>query len=90
MMVVVLGPVLYQVSRFSKSPTLSSHSWSTDMYLKAHRLVRNSGKYNFESCKIPVPTSIRFDRMREALGDEATAKDLKLLKLIEFGMPIFL
>ena len=89
MMVVVLGPVLDQVSRFSESPSLSSLSWSTEMYLKAHRLVRNSGKYNFESCKIPVPTSIRFDRMREALGDEATPKDLRFLKLIVFGMPIF-
>ena len=77
---------------FSECPVLSSLSqrawWDTDDYLEAHRCVRSSGKYNFEGCKIPVPTAIRYDRIREALGDLATPKDLRVLSLLRYGMPI--
>ena len=51
-------------------------------------MIRASGKYNFEGCRIPVPTAIRFDRIRASLGDLATEKDLKMIKLLEFGMPV--
>ena len=35
-----------------------------------------------------MPTAIRYDRMREALGENATAKEKIVLSLLEFGMPI--
>ena len=63
-------------------------SWGTEDFLKAHKLVRESGKHNFEGCKIPFPTAIRHDRIREALGDAATPKEKRVLSLLEFGMPI--
>ena len=44
--------------------------------------------YNFEGCRIPVPTAIRYDRIRAALGDMATAKDLRIISLLRYGMPI--
>ena len=59
-----------------------------DDFLTAHRRVKESGKYNFEGCRIPVPTAIRFDRIREALGDSATTKDLRVLSLLKYGMPV--
>ena len=67
------------LSRFSKGPILPSFSWDTETYLKVHRLVRRSGKYNFEGCRIPVPTAIRYDRIEESLGSEATSKDFRVL-----------
>ena len=51
-------------------------------------MVRESGKYNFEGCRIPIPTAIRYDRIKEALGDNATPKEKRVLSLLEFGMPI--
>ena len=43
-------------------------SWSTEQYIEAHLAVASSGKHNFEGCRIPIPFSIRYDRMRLALG----------------------
>ena len=62
--------------------------WQVTDFLRAHELVSLSGLYNFECCKIPVPTAIRHDRLRAALGDKATAKEVKVLNLLEYGMPI--
>ena len=53
-----------------------------------HNLIRESGKYNFEGCRIPIPTAIRHDRIRQALGSKATPKEERVLSLLEFGMPI--
>ena len=44
--------------------------------------------HNFQGCKIPIPTSIRYDRLSDALGGCATPKEQKFLKLLEFGMPL--
>ena len=63
-------------------------SWGTQDFISAHNLVVESGKYNFEGCKIPVPTAIRYDRIREALGDSATPKEQRVLCLLKYGMPI--
>ena len=56
----------------SSAPSLSSSghgiSWSTSDFINAHEAVKNSGKYNFEGCKIPIPTTIRYDWMEKALG----------------------
>ena len=62
--------------------------WSTEDFLHAHRLVSASGKYNYEGCQIPIPTSIRYDRLRAALGQNITSKDKRVLDLLKFGMPI--
>ena len=53
-----------------------------------HEKVRSSGMYNFQACKIPIPTVIRYDRIREALGNDISPKEERVLKLLEFGMPI--
>ena len=62
--------------------------WSPENFIEAHKAVRESGKYTFEGCRIPVPTAIRYDRLQEALGDTATPKEVRTLSLLEFGMPI--
>lgn len=66
----------------------SVDKWTTEDFLVAHRKVVSSGVHNFEFCKIPIPTSIRFDRLRTALGNQATNKEKKILQLLEFGFPI--
>ena len=47
-----------------------------------------SQKHNYEGCRIPIPTSIRHDRLQLALGDEITPKEQKVLSLLKYGMPI--
>ena len=51
-------------------------------------MVRESGKFNFEGCRIPIPTAIRYDRIEAALGSEATPKERRVLSLLEYGMPL--
>ena len=63
-------------------------SWSTRDFLQAHKAVRASGKYNFEGCKIPIPTAIRYDRLETALGSNISPKDRRVLSLLKYGMPI--
>ena len=74
------------------SSNLSSNcwgvKWDTGEFLEAHRVVKASGKFNFEGCKIPIPTPIRYDRIKEALGDEVSPKEQRVLSLLEFGMPL--
>ena len=72
----------------SKSGFSGGVKWVTNDYLAAHNAVINSGKYNFESSKIPIPTSIRYDRLEEALGSNITPKEQKFIKLLKYGMPI--
>ena len=62
--------------------------WSTEDYLQAHKLIAASGRYNYEGCRIPIPTAIRYDRIRLALGHNITNKDERVLELLRFGMPI--
>ena len=62
--------------------------WGTDDFINAHKEVKNSGSFNFEGCKIPIPTAIRYDRIREALGEDITPKEERTLQLLKFGMPI--
>ena len=72
------------------SPTgwQGGHSWTTQDFLEAHRAVVKSGKRNFEGCKIPIPTSIRYDHLEELLGDSASPKEKRVLSLLKFGMPL--
>ena len=81
---IVLGRSL---SLASSVPS-SSASWTTEDFIEAHFAVKNSGRYNFEVCKIPVPTKIRFDRIEEALEGKLLPKERRTLQLLRFGMPI--
>ena len=63
-------------------------SWSSEDFISAHNTVRASGKFNFQGCKISIPTKIRYDRINEALGVEASLKELRVLNLLRFGMPM--
>ena len=66
----------------------SSRSWDCNDFIDVHNMIRESGKFNFEGCKIPIPTAIRHDKIRLALGSEITPKEDRVLSLVEFGMPI--
>ena len=63
-------------------------SWTTEDFVEAHKAVKASGMFNFEGCRIPIPTAIRFDRIKEALGNEVSPKEERILSLQEIGMPI--
>ena len=82
------------ISGFSESrpSSLSScgdgKSWSTDDYIRAHKAVKESNNYNFEGCRIPIPTAIKYDWMEAALGNQVSSKEKKILSLIKYGMPI--
>ena len=62
--------------------------WDTVDFISAHEAVKASGRFNFEGCKIQIPTQIRYDRIREALGAEVSPKELRVLSLLEYGMPM--
>ena len=63
-------------------------SWTTADYISAHDAVRESGKFNFQGCRIPIPTAIRNDRIEAALGPNISSKDKKVVSLLRYGMPI--
>ena len=63
-------------------------NWGDAEFIEAHKAVKASKKFNFEGCRIPVPTKIRYDRIKEALGEEVSPKELRTLSLLEYGMPI--
>ena len=63
-------------------------SWATEDFIYAHMAIKNSGRHNFEGCKIPVPTKIRFDRIEAALEGKLSPKEHRTLQLLRYGMPI--
>ena len=86
-----------KVGRMTSGFSSSSHnspshswgvSWTTRDFLSAHKQVKDSGRYNFEGCKIPIPTAIRYDRLEAALGDNISPKDKRVVDLLRYGMPI--
>ena len=54
-------------------------------FLEAHEAVVNSGKYNFEGCRIPVNTRMNINYMRSLLKDY---KDKRVCDFLEFGFPM--
>ena len=56
-------------------------SWTTGDFIQAHNLIKKSDKYNFEGCKIPIPTKVRYDRLEKALGEFVTPKEVRTLQL---------
>ena len=89
---VVQGQRLRVTSRFSTGHGLSTKGgevrWNTEDFIKAHKEVVTSGVHNYQGCQISIPTAIRYDRMRDALGNDITEKELRVLDLLKFGMPI--
>ena len=87
-----VGKIISVPSNRSIPPCLSSFSqgknWSPGDFIKVHKEVRESGLYNLQGCRIPIPTLIRHDRIREALGEDISQKEERTLSLLEFGMPI--
>ena len=63
-------------------------SWTTQDFIVACNEVTMSGKPNFEECRIPVPTPIRYDRLEDALEGSVLPKERRVLELLKFGMPI--
>ena len=53
--------------------------------IKIHEIVKNSGKFNFQSCRIRVNSKINTDFMRSMLSDY---KDKLVCDLLEFGFPL--
>ena len=53
-------------------------SWSTNDFIKAHEAVKESEKFNFEGCKIPIPTAVRYNRMEAPLGSEVSHKEARI------------
>ena len=62
--------------------------WSTHEYICVHKKVRESGLYNFQGCKIPIPTAIWYDRIEASLGPNISPKDQLVVSLLKYGMPI--
>ena len=62
--------------------------WTTREFIEAHTQVVSSGVHNFQGCKIPIPTSIRYDRLRIALGKDITPKEHETLTLLKYGFPL--
>ena len=87
-LMIVLGLEPGRSFSTGEGPVISSCGWMAEDFLRVHRLVRESGKFNFQGCRIPVPTAIRYDRIREALGSSVTGKHERVLCLLEFGMPL--
>ena len=91
---IMLRPGLGRIMGFSSSSAslLSAGGWgprwSTADFIEAHITVKESGKFNFEGCRIPIPTAIRYDRIEEALGGDIPPKELRVLDLLKYGMPI--
>ena len=39
-------------------------TWSPKQHIEAHNKVTSSGVHNYLGCRIPIPTPIRYDRIR--------------------------
>ena len=63
-------------------------TWSPSQCIEAHYKVVRSGVHNFLGCRIPIPTPIRYDRIRSALGNNISPKEQRVLELLKFGMPL--
>ena len=57
----------------------------SNLLLDVHEKVIQSGKYNFEGCRIPVNEKLNIQYIREMLHDY---KDQQLCDFLEFGFPI--
>ena len=56
-----------------------------EFYIKAHKIIKRSGKYNFQHCKIPVPIKWNLDHLDNLLSNY---EDRDIVQLLRFGWPI--
>ena len=54
-------------------------------FIEANQQVRQSGKHNFQGCKILLPSSFNFPFLEQHLTDY---QDTKLVDMLKFGFPI--
>ena len=59
--------------------------FDTENKVYIHELVKQSGQFNFQHCRIPVNNRINVNYMRTMLRDY---KDILVCDLLEFGFPI--
>ena len=91
---IALGPAVEEDSNRGGSITTDvfeyagNVKWKTGDFIRVHKEIKSSGRYNYELCKIAIPTNIRYDRIGKALAGNASDKDLKVLQLLKYGMPI--
>ena len=57
----------------------------TEFLLEAHRIIMQSKKYNFESCRIRVNNRLNMEFLRHMLSDY---KDLQVCEFLEYGFPL--
>lgn len=82
--------VSHHICKHSKSCNICSASKTIPIHkiqkkLDIHRIVRESGKYNFECCRIAVNEKIDTLYMRQLLRDY---KDIAVCDFLQFGFPI--
>ena len=68
----------------------SSHSFSfgSDLdFIRLHKLVKDSGCYNFEKCKIPLPSSLNIAKW-EAYLSQYGYSDSVVVQFLAFGWPL--
>ena len=66
---------------------LSGFAMEVSDLVRIHELVKRSGKFNFEGCRIRINNKINTDYMRVLLTNFGY-KDLIVCDLLEFGFPI--
>ena len=57
----------------------------TEFLLEDHRIIMQSKKYNFESCRIRVNNRLNMEFLRHMLSDY---KDLQVCEFLEYGFPL--
>ena len=63
------------------------NSWfqSLDQIVKDHESILQSGRYNFEDCKIPISSNLNIDFFRFMLSNY---EDKDICTFLEYGFPI--
>ena len=82
------GSVPNQGIRTGQATFEGGRRCTSQNFIMACNEVAGSGRPNFEVCRIPVPTSIRYDRIEEALEGSVSVKERRVLDLLKFGMPV--
>ena len=67
-------------------PTTDLHNWNTLQWaIQAHRIVKNTGEYNYQHARIRVPTELHINNWRQLCSNY---HDPLLLDYLEFGFPL--
>ena len=77
-------PVTLQKSKIDWSNISNKLS---DEYVQLHRMVVQSGTYNYLGCRIPVSSNLKIDNWRHMLHGGGY-HDLQVCDLLEYGFPV--